>query len=170
MLSTDVHAKPGHIFRRMQQIAVAVFMEECAEFDLTPVQYAALVAIRDFPGIDATRVSALVAFDRSTIGSVLERIEAKGLIERRAGDHDRRVKVLHITGRGRTLLEAIMPAVDRAQERMLAPLAPHERDALMGLLQKLVVASDDAMQVTQGRQKALNAYRMRANGGGGNHV
>ena len=43
----DLHAMPGHLIRRAQQIAVAIFMEECAEFDLTPVQYAALVAIRE---------------------------------------------------------------------------------------------------------------------------
>ena len=69
----DVFAKPGHLFRRMQQIAVAIFMEECAEFELAPVQYAALVTVREHPGIDATRLSAVIAFDRSTIGDVLER-------------------------------------------------------------------------------------------------
>ena len=76
-----VYTKPGYLFRRMQQIAVAIFMEECRAFDLTPVQYAALVAIETHPGIDATRLSAVIAFDRSTLGSVIERIESKGLIE-----------------------------------------------------------------------------------------
>jgi len=49
----DLYSKPGHLIRRAQQIAVAIFMEECANFDLTPVQYAALVAIRENPGTDA---------------------------------------------------------------------------------------------------------------------
>jgi hypothetical protein len=35
-----VYAAPGYLFRRMQQIAVAIFVEECRAFDLTPVQYA----------------------------------------------------------------------------------------------------------------------------------
>src|SRR5438876_1166385 len=87
-----VYTKPGYLFRRMQQIAVAIFMEECREFDLTPVQYAALVAIQTHPGIDATRLSAVIAFDRSTLGSVIERIEAKGLVERKASPDDRRIK------------------------------------------------------------------------------
>ena len=79
----DVYTKPGYLFRRMQQIAVSIFVEECREFDLTPVQYAALIAIRTHPGIDATRLSLVIAFDRSTLGSVIERLEAKGLIARR---------------------------------------------------------------------------------------
>jgi DNA-binding MarR family transcriptional regulator len=134
----DVYTKPGHLFRRMQQIAVAIFMEECGALDLTPVQYAALVAIRDDPGIDATRLSALVAFDRSTLGSVLERLETKELIVRRPTPDDKRVKVLHMTPRGARLLAKAMPAIDRAQERMMAPLAPAERKVMMALLAKLV--------------------------------
>ena len=72
-----VYTAPGYLFRRMQQIAVALFVEECKAFDLTPVQYAALVAIHTHPGIDATRLSAVIAFDRSTLGSVIERLQAK---------------------------------------------------------------------------------------------
>ena len=71
---------PGHLIRRAQQIAVAIFMEECAAYDLTPVQYAALVAIRENPGTDATRLSSLIALDRSTLGNVLERLEARKLV------------------------------------------------------------------------------------------
>jgi DNA-binding MarR family transcriptional regulator len=134
----DVYGKPGHLFRRMQQIAVAIFMEECAEFELTPVQYAALVAIREHPGIDATRLAAVIAFDRSTIGDVLERLEAKELIVRRATPHDKRLKLLRVTPRGRKLLADILPAVDRAQERMLAPLGQADRRKLIALASQLV--------------------------------
>src|SRR5215471_12335267 len=116
-----VYTKPGYLFRRMQQIAVAIFVEECSAFDLTPVQYAALVAIRTHPGIDATRLSAVIAFDRSTLGNVIERIEAKGLIERKAAPQDKRIKLLYLTRQGASLLRDIIPAVDRAQVRMLQP-------------------------------------------------
>ncbi len=89
-----VYTAPGYLFRRMQQIAVALFVEECKAFDLTPVQYAALVAIHTHPGIDATRLSAVIAFDRSTLGSVIERLEAKKLIDRKPSGEDKRVKLL----------------------------------------------------------------------------
>src|SRR5712692_205584 len=39
----ELHGAPGHLIRRSQQIAVAIFMEETKAFDLTPVQYATLV-------------------------------------------------------------------------------------------------------------------------------
>ena len=144
MSMDDVYAKPGHLIRRAQQIAVAIFMEETAAHDVTPVQYAALVAIREHPGVDATRLSALVAFDRSTLGSVIERLEAKALIGRTGRPGDRRVKLLKLTPAGARLLEAVEPAVARAQERILAPLAPEDRRRFMDLLGKLVALNNGA--------------------------
>src|ERR1700720_1319855 len=106
-----VYTAPGYLFRRMQQIAVAIFVEECKAYDLTPVQYAALVAIRTHPGIDATRLSAVIAFDRSTLGNVIERLEAKQWIERKPATEDKRVKLLHLTKSGAALLRDIVPSV-----------------------------------------------------------
>src|SRR5947209_18626913 len=92
-----VYTRPGYLFRRMQQIAVSIFVEECRAFELTPVQYAALVAIRTHPGIDATRLSAVIAFDRSTLGSVIERLEMKDYIARKPSPGDKRGKPLYLT-------------------------------------------------------------------------
>ena len=150
-----VYTKPGYLFRRMQQIAVAIFVEECRAFDLTPVQYAALVAIRTHPGIDATRLSAVIAFDRSTLGNVIERLEVKELIERKPAPHDKRVKLLHLTRQGVSLLRDIMPAVDRAQVRMLQPLKPSDRKALMALLSQLVDLNNEASRVPLRAENAL---------------
>src|SRR3989442_7391318 len=125
-----VYTKPGYLFRRMQQIAVAIFVEECRAYDLTPVQYAALVAIRTHPGIDATRLSAVIAFDRSTLGNVIERLEAKQLIERKPSREDRRVKLLYLTKSGAAGLRDILPSVERPQLKVLQPLKPAERKNL----------------------------------------
>ena len=142
-----VYTKPGYLFRRMQQIAVAIFVEECKAYDLTPVQYAALVAIRTHPGIDATRLSAVIAFDRSTLGNVIERLEAKQLIERKLSRGDKRVKLLYLTKAGAALLRDIMPSVDRAQARMLQPLKPADRKTLMALLTQLVDLNNESSRV-----------------------
>ena len=150
-----VYTAPGYLFRRMQQIADAIFIEECRDFDLTPVQYAALIAIRTHPGIDATRLSAVIAFDRSTLGSVIERLEAKSYIERKPAPEDKRVKLLYLTRPGATLLRDIGPAVDRAQARMLQPLKPTDRKTLMTLLTQLVDLNNEASRVPLRAEDAL---------------
>jgi DNA-binding MarR family transcriptional regulator len=154
-----VYTKPGYLFRRMQQIAVAIFVEECRAYDLTPVQYAALVAIRTHPGIDATRLSAVIAFDRSTLGNVIERLETKQYIERKPGREDKRVKLLYLTKAGAALLRDIIPSVDRAQARMLQPLKPPDRKALMALLTQLVDLNNEASRVPLRAEDALEHFK-----------
>src|ERR1044072_7159339 len=105
----------------MQPVAAARFLQGGKAFDLTPVQYAALVAIHTHPGIDATRLSAVIAFDRSTLGNVIERLESKALIERKPSREDKRVKLLYLTKSGGGVLRDIMPSVEHAQLRMLQP-------------------------------------------------
>jgi DNA-binding MarR family transcriptional regulator len=150
-----VYAAPGYLFRRMQQIAVAIFVEECRAFDLTPVQYAALVAIHTHPGIDATRLSAVIAFDRSTLGNVIERLETKSLVERKPAREDKRVKLLSLTKAGAALLRDIVTSVERAQARMLQPLKPADRKTLLALLTQLVDLNNEAARVPLRAEDAL---------------
>jgi DNA-binding MarR family transcriptional regulator len=150
-----VYAAPGYLFRRMQQIAVSIFMEECRSFDLTPVQYAALIAMHTHPGIDATRLSAVIAFDRSTLGSVIERLEAKGYVERKPAPEDKRIKLLYLTKSGTAILREIIPAVERAQARMLQPLKPADRKTLSALLSQLVDLNNEASRVPLRAEDAL---------------
>jgi MarR family transcriptional regulator, lower aerobic nicotinate degradation pathway regulator len=136
----DTYQQPGHLIRRAHQIATAVFMTEAKAFDLTSVQFAALIVIRELPGIDATRVSDLIYFDRSTIGNVLDRLEKKGLIRREPGLEDRRTKRLYLTKQGSVVLRRIAAKLPRISDTILAPLSPTERVRFMKLMTKLVDA------------------------------
>lgn len=139
----ELYAMPGHLIRRAQQISTALFAEECAGFDLTSVQFAALLAIHANPDVDATRLSALIAFDRSTIGDVLERMEAKGWVCRDPSPQDRRIKLLRLSAAGTRLLQEVGPAVRRVQERLLAPLAPPDRVTMVRLLGELATLHNE---------------------------
>jgi DNA-binding MarR family transcriptional regulator len=130
--------RPGHLIRRLQQISFAIFVEQARAFDVTPVQYSAIFAINNYPGIDQTALCNIIAFDRSTIGDVVARLEKKKLIKRRHGAFDRRTKSLYITPLGRRLLGDIEPAVTATQRLILAPLRASERSAFMRMLKRLV--------------------------------
>jgi DNA-binding MarR family transcriptional regulator len=133
-----LHRTPGHLIRRLQQIAVSVFLDETDSHATTPVQYATLYAIGAHPGIDQTRLAGLVALDRSTIGDVIDRLQRRSLVERCTDPGDRRAKVVFLTPGGQALIEAMEPKVDQAQDIILAPLSPGEREGFLTLLGKLV--------------------------------
>jgi DNA-binding MarR family transcriptional regulator len=130
--------RPGHLIRRLQQISFALFVEQARRFDITPVQYAALFAISRNPGIDQTALCNIIAYDRSTIGGVVGRLERKKLIKRADGAADRRTKSLHVTAAGRKLLGDIEPAVSSTQRLILEPLKAADRLPFMAMLRQLV--------------------------------
>src|SRR6516165_8876764 len=141
----DTYEMPGHLARRFQQIAVAVFLAEVEEagYDLTPVQYAALAAIGANPGIDQVTLAGLIAYDRTTITGVVDRLVQKGLAARHESSRDRRARELKITDAGRRTLRGIAPAVEAAQQIMLRGLSDKEATELMRLLKKTIAAGNE---------------------------
>jgi DNA-binding MarR family transcriptional regulator len=129
---------PGHHIRRLQQIAVAVFLQETAESGITPVQYAALQSVANQPDLDQRSLAAAAGLDTSTLASVIDRLQARGLIERHSSENDRRVRLLRLTPVGQDVLDALVPAMRRAQRKILAPLQPAEQREFMRLLKALV--------------------------------
>ena len=140
------NAQPGHYIRRLQQVAVALFMEETAEFGITPVQFATLMTAHEHPGLDQRSLAARISFDTSTIGGVIDRLEKRGLILRNAAPHDRRLRLLTVTEEGERLLEQALPRVRAAQQRILAPLAQAEQQDFLQQMQRVVEAHHDHVQ------------------------
>jgi DNA-binding MarR family transcriptional regulator len=138
----DVATAPGHLIRRAQQIAVAIFAEHLAAADITPVQFAILNALRDTPDIDQVTLAKRVAFDPATSGSVIGRLEAKGWLSRQPHATDRRRKLLVITPQGLQALANMQPAVAQVQAQILAPLSRAEQKQFVDLLDRLVAGHE----------------------------
>ncbi len=128
----------GHLIRRLQQQSTQVFQAQtqAAGFDLTSVQFAALDAIAEQPGIDQATLAATIGFDRATIGGVIDRLELKALVQRVVSEQDRRARQLHLTPQGEQMLAAIRPVVESLQGEILAPLSAAERATFLALAHK----------------------------------
>ncbi len=128
---------PGHLLRRCQQIAVALFLQECRALDLTPLQYAVLRALQGHGELDQNRLGGLTALDRTTVSTVVGKLEARGLAARTRSTADRRFNAITLTPAGAALLRDAEPAVEAAQARILAPLAPGEREGFLACLKRI---------------------------------
>jgi len=134
---------PGPYIRRLQQIAVAIFLQDTDGFGVTPIQYGALLTVNRQPGLDQRTLAGLMGLDTSTTAGVVDRLEARDLLRRSASPTDRRVKLLGITPQGQTLLADMEPKVTAAQARILAPLADAEKPVFLDMLTRLVLAHND---------------------------
>lgn len=128
---------PGHLLRRCHQISVAIFLEECGEFDLTPLQYSVLSSLK-YDGVqDQITIGGHTALDRTTVAVVIENLEKRGLLERQQSERDRRSKIVRITPSGLEIIENVAVGVQQTQQRMLEPLSESEAVLLLDLLQKM---------------------------------
>ena len=139
----DLDTLPGHHIRRLHQIAVAIFLQETEAHGLTPVQFAALQTVGNQAGIDQRTLAGLIGLDTSTVAGVVDRLEARMLLQRNASPADKRVRQLVLTPEGSALLQAVEPAMRQAQQRILAPLPKAERAEFMRMLRVLVDANNE---------------------------
>ncbi len=99
------------------------FVEAAAEFDLHPAQAGALMQLDDRDGLPMHEIAAQLACDSSNVTGIVDRLEARGLVTRRTGERDRRVKHVVPTPAGlevRDDLRARMAHVPAAIERLPA--------------------------------------------------
>jgi DNA-binding MarR family transcriptional regulator len=135
-------ARPGFLIRRLHQIHLALFAEECVVFGVTPVQFSLLSLLAAQPGLDQAVLAFAVGVDRATTANVVARLDQRGLLRRRSGTTDKRVKQVELTQAGHRLLARIDPYARRAHARTLDALRPAERARFVALLRRLVDAGN----------------------------
>jgi MarR family transcriptional regulator, lower aerobic nicotinate degradation pathway regulator len=134
----DLASRPGFLIRRLHQIHLALFAEECGAFNVTPVQYSILTAAAAQPGLEQARLAHEVGVDRTTLANVVARLESRGLVKRVSSRADKRLKRVQITARGRKTLERMDGPARRAHARTIAALGPQQRALFLQALASLV--------------------------------
>jgi DNA-binding MarR family transcriptional regulator len=96
--------------------------------------------LRFLPNTCATRVLTLasaIAIDRATIGGIVDRLVAKGLVQRQTNSQDRRARVLSLTDEGHRILTRLHPVVQNVQDIILQNLTAEETRGFMRLAAKI---------------------------------
>jgi len=128
---------PAFLLAQVGAHAAAKFAERLAPLKLTPADAGILRLLKLSPGINQQDLSAKLAIHPSRLVGVLDVLEKRSLIERRANAEDRRQYSLHITERGNTLMQDLRRVAHEHQEQLLSALAEQERELLGDLLRRI---------------------------------
>lgn len=130
----------GHLIRRLHQQATLVFVQrtQAAGFDVTPVQFAALDAIHAHPATDQARLAEMIAYDRATIGGVIDRLLQKGWIHRVVSERDRRARELSLTEAGEQVHATLLPVVQDLQSDILQHLSGADMGVFLNLARQVL--------------------------------
>jgi len=105
---------------------------------ITTTQWQALGVLYHKPGLTHSELVDHMGIEPPSVTSLVNGMERKGWIKRERSDLDARVKRLHLTQRGRRLIESLRKATEPVERRMVAALTDNERDFLKSLLRTLV--------------------------------
>jgi MarR family transcriptional regulator, lower aerobic nicotinate degradation pathway regulator len=146
--STDKIIPPGVMIRRLHQIYVAIYARQCAAFGTTPVQSSIMQVLLRRPGIDQIALAGEIGVDRTTVSSVLARLEDRGILRRKVDPENRRTKRAFLTQQGKTMLLAMQRPIDAAHDELVAPLSQAERTRFLAQLVHLVQTNNDLGRTT----------------------
>jgi DNA-binding MarR family transcriptional regulator len=135
------HGIPTATARRFHQICAARSSEVVGEFGLTSLQFGAMLhlnRVTGAPGIEQNVLADRLNVDRNTASLVVEQLVKMGMAARQVNGADRRSRLLSLTAKGKKVYGRLRPTFDIANENILAPLTPRERNLLMSLLIRVI--------------------------------
>src|SRR5437762_4495463 len=121
-----VRRAPFPLARRFLQICTAVVAEPLAREDLMPLDMGVLAYLNrqnGEPNIDQNGLAARLGIDRYSASLLVERLEKKGIVDRRVNGVDRRARLLRLTTRGEKLYSRLRAPVIAKQMALLAALS-----------------------------------------------
>ena len=137
-----VHDDPAHeaweLIWRVMQAHKPRFMALAQELGLSPMQLHALRLIEPGEGVPMNSLAGMLFCDASNVTGIVDRLESRGLIERRPSPKDRRVKLLVLTAEGERVREAAFRQMTTPPPEIAALPLKHKRalrDALRAALE-----------------------------------
>jgi DNA-binding MarR family transcriptional regulator len=89
------------------------------------------------PGLSQSEVADLLEIEKAPAGRLIDRMEAKGWLERRSDPRDRRINRLHLTAKGERIHTAIWPIAEATVDDALADLTGEDRRKLTSLMKRV---------------------------------
>src|SRR3954470_10319464 len=153
-----VRRAPFALARRFLQICTTAVAEPLAREDLMPLDMGVLACVNRQNGerdIDQNGLAARLGIDRYSASLLVERLEKKGIVERRVNGADRRARLLRLTARGEKLYSRLRTPVVAKQMALLAPLSTKEQELFLDFLMRVVEANHALARPGAGRRKPV---------------
>ncbi|MCL4746810.1 MAG: MarR family winged helix-turn-helix transcriptional regulator [Burkholderiaceae bacterium] len=132
---------PGMLGYQIRQAQTAVFRDfatSVSGLEISPGEFSLLTLIDVNPGASQTQLTAVYKVDKSTLSLRISGLVKRGLVRRSRSKTDRRYYALWLAAPGRRLLGKVRQQVDRQERAMAAALGPDEREAMLGMLERIV--------------------------------
>jgi DNA-binding MarR family transcriptional regulator len=127
----------GYLLKRAQQAIRKKMDASLKPLDLTTPQYSILSQLFEFPGLSNAELARKSFVAAQTMNLVVQGLEKRGLIRRKARENQGRIMTTDLTKEGRKLLAAANERVLAVEKEIFSELKPDEIETLSSLLRKV---------------------------------
>lgn len=127
----------GHLLRRAYQRASAHLAGHLRPHDLTPMQFAALMRLRESGPLSQNQLGRLISMPPANIHGLVGRLKKRDLIDTGRDPSDQRLVLIDLSAKGRRMARTLIPLDLRSTADALAPLPATERKTFLALLRKM---------------------------------
>jgi MarR family transcriptional regulator, organic hydroperoxide resistance regulator len=113
--------------------------DRVAAYDLTPPLFQALHVLAEFPDSTMREFSGKMFCDASNATGLVDRLETRGLAERRVSDNDRRAKVVRLTPAGARMIKKVEDAVWSEAPPAIAKLSAADQRVLREIIERALL-------------------------------
>lgn len=147
----------GYTITDVARLMRTVFERRVRALGLTRAQWLVIARVHRRPGLSQSEIADLLEIEKASAGRLVDRMQAKGWLERRDDSSDRRVNRLHLTKKAERIHGAIWPLAEATVDEALSDLSPEERRRLTGLMTRVkaklhVLAEHDPAQGSSVRE------------------
>ncbi|TWH16101.1 DNA-binding MarR family transcriptional regulator [Rhodococcus rhodochrous J45] len=132
----DMVSAPGHILRRLNQAYQAAWLAH-VDTTTTGAQLAVLMAVRSYPGVEQGMVGASVSLDRSTMASIVTRLEDRGQLRRVRPADDGRKRLLYLTDEGKATVQEVVARAQKLDGLLMDGFGPLGMDIVVSMMHSL---------------------------------
>ena len=128
------------IYRAANAVRAYVTNEVLRPADLTWTGFVVMWVVWIWDGLETRRAAESAAISKATLTGVVKTLEARGWIERRGREDDRRLVELHLTPSGEALMEELYPEFNAIEARVVKDISPSRQKAMTKSLREIVTA------------------------------
>jgi DNA-binding MarR family transcriptional regulator len=139
---TQLQTSFGFLISRLSTTLRARLEQRLASYDLTPSQWAVMMRLMEKEGWTQKALGDSLEVNKATIGGLIHRLEAKGVLHRQRNGEDARFQEVLLTEAGRRLAQETAPLGDAVNAEALGALSEDEQDLVVSLLGRIQRAFD----------------------------
>lgn len=155
----------GFLISDVARLMRTVFDRRVRRLGLTRAQWLVLTRLHRRPGASQSELADMMEVEKATAGRLIDRLEAKGWVERRAQAGDRRINRVYLTGEAERVHKRIWRIAEATVDDALEDLSQREADQLLKLLSRvksrLIEIADNSAPQSGARNGHRDAIRTR---------